>query len=83
MGILTAMGRFGGRGVAMGFPIGMVGAIVLWAAFLALVIVAIVALARWMRKAPKTESVEILKARFARGEITKEQYEEMRKVLSS
>jgi putative membrane protein len=87
MGILTAMGRFGAHpgwgGGGMGFPLGLIGAFVIGAAFLALAIVTIVALARWMRRAPKTESQEILKARFARGEISKEQYEEMRKVLSS
>ena len=58
-----------------------IGGILLAAAFVALAVTAIVALVRWSRRAPRTESLEILRARFARGEVTKEQFEEMRRTL--
>ena len=80
------MMRFGshmwGNAAFGGFTWMHVGGIVLGVAVLALVVVAIIALVRTGRRAPKSESLEILKARFARGEITKEQYEEMHKTLA-
>ena len=50
-----------------------------WVAFVALVIFVIVKLAGGTsgRKGPKSEAEEILKQRYARGELTKEQYDEM------
>ena len=77
------MGDGGGWG--MGF--GWIFMILFWA----LVILAIVALAKWLfsasgfggpgasAKAP----LDILKERYARGEISREQYEQMRRDLES
>ena len=78
-------GFYGARHLAWGggFPFAAIGGILLAAALLALAITAIVVLVRWSRRAPKTESIEILRARFARGEITKEQFEEMRRTLTA
>ena len=75
-------GVYGARafGWGGGFPFA-IGGILLVVALLALAVTAIVALVRWSRRAAKTGSVEILRARFARGEITREQFEEMRRVL--
>ena len=77
-------GLYGARHLAWGGGLPFaIGGILLAAALLALAITAIVVLVRWSRRAPKTESVEILRARFARGEITKEQFEEMRRTLTA
>ena len=80
------MGMYGaqvwGRG-GFGMPWMAIGGIVLALALLALAITAIVVLVRWSRKARGGESMEILRARFARGEIAREQYEETRRTLAS
>lgn len=58
--------------------------------FLAVVVVTIVLLVRWLGGAghgvahhhpPQTSPLDILKERFARGEIDKEDFEERRRVL--
>lgn len=67
------------HGFGWAFPI---GGIVLALLVIALVVVSIVALVRFSRRASRSDSLEILKGRFARGEISKEQYEEMRRTLS-
>jgi putative membrane protein len=70
-----------GYGLRWAFPI---GGLLLALLILALVIVAIVALVRASRRgAPRSESLEILKARYARGEISKDEFDEMRRTLSS
>jgi putative membrane protein len=78
-------GFYGSRmwgGAGAGFPFWAIGGAILALALLALAVTAIVVLVRTARRAPRTESLDIIKARFARGEITKEQYEEMRRTLS-
>lgn len=69
-------GMMGGRGM-MGYGFGF-GPL----AFLLLIVgIVLVALA-FMRKESKAgDSLEILKTRLAKGEITKEQFEELRQVL--
>jgi putative membrane protein len=61
---------------------------ILMALFWGLVIVGIVALIRWAsangsqnRKEPEHTPLEVLKKRYARGEIDHEEYEQMRRDL--
>jgi putative membrane protein len=57
----------------------MVHMLVFWV----LVILGIVVLARWLAGGPRNEflprAIDILKARYAKGEITQEQFEQMRR----
>ncbi len=69
-----------GRAIGWAFPI---GGMVMGLLVAALVVVAIVALVRYFRRVPHSDSIEILKARYARGEISKAEFEEMRRTLSS
>jgi putative membrane protein len=80
------MGGYG-AGWGMGW-FGMIAMLVFWV----LVIVAIVYLIRWLAVSsraggregrPEYSALEILKKRYARGEIDKEEFEEKRKVLES
>jgi putative membrane protein len=73
-------GGWGGWG--MGF--GWIFMILLWA----LVILGVVALAKWLFAAGSSDgagksALDILKERYARGEIGREQYEQMRRDLES
>lgn len=75
-------GMMGGRGMMGGWSGGGFG----WGGllFIALVIVGIVLIARGLLARPGTTSdgaLEILRQRLAKGEITKEQFEELRKTL--
>lgn len=70
----------GDWGWGMGF--GGIFMILFWV----LIIVGIVALAKWLFSMPGSRGagnrpLEILKERYARGEITQEQYEKMRREL--
>jgi putative membrane protein len=77
------MGDWGGWGWGMGF--GWIFMILFWA----LVILGIVALARWIfftggsAGGAGKRPLDILKERYARGEITRDQYEQMRRDLES
>ncbi|MEW6748950.1 MAG: SHOCT domain-containing protein [Candidatus Micrarchaeota archaeon] len=96
MGMMPFMSRSGLGGGMMGYPYGgMMGDGVMgyysWGwivglVFWVLVFVAIVLLIYWLYRsirggAPARSALEILKQRYARGEITKKQFEEMRKDL--
>lgn len=86
-------GMMGGYGSGWGMGwFGMIFMLVFWV----LVIVAIVYLIRWLAVSSRTggregrhlemhkdSALEILKRRYARGEINKEEFEEKRKVLES
>jgi uncharacterized membrane protein len=64
-----------------GFPVGFFIAVLVFAGLVAAVIVLSVRLAR--RDRPRTsEAIEIAKARFARGEISKNEFEQLRQDLS-
>ncbi|MBI5029296.1 MAG: SHOCT domain-containing protein [Chloroflexi bacterium] len=84
-GMMGGNGMMGGYGNQFGFnPIGAIISFVLWA----LVIGGIVLLVIWLARnanfatgASSGSTVEILKTRYARGEITKDQFDEMKKVL--
>lgn len=80
------MGGFGAQGFAFN-PLGAIFSLVFWA----LIIAGIVFLVVWFaRNAGRTglsasssdPALEILKSRYAKGEITKEQFEEMRRTLA-
>ena len=59
--------------------LGMVHVLLFWA----LVILGIVALTRWLAGGPRAggpaRAIDILKARYARGEITQEQFEQIKR----
>ena len=78
------MGDWGGWGWGWGMGFGWIFMILFWA----LVVLGILALARWLfstggsggsGRAP----LDVLKERYARGEINREQYEQMRRDLES
>lgn len=79
------MGNWSGWGWGMGF--GWIFMIFFWA----LIVLGVVALAKWLFSAGGTVGSggfsktppEILKERYARGEINREQYERMRRDLES
>ncbi len=79
------MGGLGAQGFAYN-PLGAILSLVFWA----LIIIGIVFLVVWLVRnagradlsAPSSHpALDILRARYAKGEITKEQFEEMRRVL--
>lgn len=86
-------GMMGGYGAGWGMGwFGMIAMLVFWV----LVIVAMVYLIRWLAVSSKAggregrhwgtyedSALEILKKRYARGDIDKEEFEEKRKVLES
>jgi putative membrane protein len=74
----------GGAGWGWGLGFGWIFMILFWG----LIILGIVALAKWLFSsagsgASGKGTLEILKERYARGEITREQYEQMRKDLET
>ena len=73
-------GGFGFWNHGWGFPIGFLVAALAFAGLVTAVIVLSVRLARRGRRS--SESIEIAKARFARGEISKNEFEELKKDLS-
>ncbi len=76
------MGDWGGWGWGWGMGFGWIFMILFWA----LVILGIVALAKWVFSAGSSSggrALDVLKERYARGEINREQYEQMRRDLES
>ena len=69
---------FGGMGWGW-IGLGMVHMLLFWV----LVILGIVVLTRWLAGGPRDEvlprAIDILKARYAKGEITREQFEQMKR----
>lgn len=71
---------FGGMGWGW-VGLGIVHMLLFWV----LVILGIVTLVKWLAAGPRTSEqrpIDILKARYARGEITREQFEQMRRELA-
>jgi putative membrane protein len=64
-----------------GFPIGLVIAALIFAGLVAAVIVLAVRLSRRDQRRA-SEAIEIVKARYARGEISKNEFEQLKKDLS-
>jgi putative membrane protein len=84
-GMMGGYGMMRGYGSPYGFannPIGGILSLVFWALIIAGVAVLVVWLvrsSRWTSRASSPDSaVEILKSRYARGEITKDQFNEMK-----
>lgn len=80
------MGGLGAQGFAYN-PVGSILTLVFWALILAGIVLLVVWLVRNVGRGgfsspSNNEALEVLKTRYARGEITKEQYEEMRRVLA-
>lgn len=78
------MGDWGSWGWSWGMGLGWIFMVLFWA----LIILGIVALAKWLFHAGSPGSsgkrpLDILKERYARGEIDREQYEQMRRDLES
>jgi putative membrane protein len=73
------MGDWGGWGWGMGF--GGIFMILFWV----LIALGIVALVKWLFSAGGSgkSALDILKERYAKGEIDREQYEQMRRDLGS
>ncbi len=80
---------YGGHGMGWGYGMGWFWPIIM-VAFWIVVIVAIVFLIRWLIKTPRAgkqwarsedSALEILKRRYARGEIDKQEFEEKKKDL--
>jgi len=85
--------QYGGWGMGpgmMGWGMGWLG-MVMMLAFWALVIVALVVLIKWLAQASKgttpgtrgSQPLEILKERYARGEIDKEEFEAKKRDLTA
>ena len=78
------MGDWGGGGWGPGF--GWIFMVLFWA----LIVLGVVALAKWLftaggggSGASRGTPLDVLKERYARGEINREQYEQMRRDLES
>ena len=86
---MMGRGMMGGYGNQFGFgfnPLGAILSLVFWALIIGGVVLLVVWLARNVGHTSLGASaggapLEISKARYAKGEITKEQYEEMRRDL--
>lgn len=80
-------GMMGGYGSQFGFgfnPIGAILSLVFWALVIGGIMLLVVWLARNAGKergAPSESPLNILKVRYAKGEITKEQFEQMKREL--
>jgi len=78
-------GMMGYRGYGYGYGFNWLGAlvqIILVIIFLALIAFGIYYLVSSGKPAPSGRSLEILKERYAKGEISKEEYDRMKKELS-
>ncbi len=84
-GIMNGYGMMGGYGNQFGFnPIGSIISLVIWALIIGGIALMVVWLVRNGNVNSRTSSestIEILKTRYARGEITKDQFDEMKQVL--
>lgn len=78
------MGNWDGWSGSWGMGFGWIFMLVFWA----LIILGIVALAKWLfstgsGRSAGTRPLDVLKERYARGELTREQYEQMRRDIET
>lgn len=79
------MGNWDGWSGSWGMGFGWIFMLVFWA----LIILGIVALAKWLfsstssGRSAGTRPLDVLKERYARGELTREQYEQMRRDIEA
>ncbi len=66
----------------LGMILGMVIMVVIWGGLIALAVWIVMKLVRSGRETSSASPIEIAKSRYARGEITKEQFEQLKKDLS-
>ncbi len=84
-GMMNGNGMMGGYGYGYN-PLGMILSLVSWALIIAGVVLLVVWLVRNAGKATGTSSqapLDILKARYAKGEITKEQFDAIQRDLET
>jgi putative membrane protein len=80
--MMYGFGRFGvGHGWTWLSWLGPIAMVVFWALFVTAIVLLIVYLARQSRSAHGGTALSILKDRYARGEIPREEYELKRKDL--
>ena len=60
---------------------GGIGMIVFWVIFVALTVWLIVTLIKNNRNEPPSKALDIARERYAKGEITKDEYDQIRKTL--
>jgi putative membrane protein len=81
--MMYGLGRFGGgHGWTWLSWLGPIAMIVFWALFVTAIVMLIVHLARQSRSTQGGMALSILKERYARGEIPREEYELKRKDIS-
>jgi len=85
MNLLQIAARHGGNGIGVLGIITFIIAIIVWILFIVLIVIVIMYLIRRLepqrRAGYREDSLEIAKRRFAAGEISKEEFEELIKEL--
>lgn len=85
MDLLQLLARQGGSGIGALGIITFIIAIIVWILFIVLIVIVIMYLLRRLepqrRAGYREDALEIIKRRFAAGEISKEEFEELKKEL--
>ena len=66
----------------LGMGLGILIMIIIWAGLIALIAWIIIKLVRSGQKSSSETSLDIIKTRYAKGEITKKEFEQLKKDLS-
>ena len=82
--MMYGLGRFGaGHAVPWMAWLGPIAMVLFWALFVTAIVMLIVHLARQSRTAHSGTAIAILKERYAKGEIPREEFEQKRKDLQA
>jgi putative membrane protein len=73
----------GGYHMMSGMGGGIVLVVVFWIAVIVVIFWGFISMSRFQRSVSEPDSQEILKQRYARGEISREEFEQARKTLFS